>query len=122
MVIGMRTDRQDTFQKRLGSKFANKIRQYILKDGNDDSACGIKVIPRDLFLTLPYFDHMHRFMPALVQAQEHQVETLPVNHRPRQAGASKYGNFSRARTSLKDIRGLLWLAQRNTPTGGTEEL
>jgi len=122
MVIGTRADRQDSLPKRLGSKFANRLRQRILKDSNDDSACGIKVIARDLFLTLPYFDHMHRFMPALVQAQGRKVETLPVNHRPRQAGASKYSNLGRARSGLKDIRGVMWLAQRNRPTGGTDEL
>lgn len=122
MVIGSRTDRQDSFKKRLASKFANKIRQHILKDGNSDSACGIKVIPRDLFLTLPYFDHMHRFMPALVQAHGYGVEALPVTHRPRQAGTSKYNNLSRARSGLKDIRGVLWLSQRNKSNGGTDEL
>lgn len=122
MVIGQRINRRDGLAKRLASKLGNGVRRAILKDGNDDSACGIKAISRDLFLKLPYFDHMHRFMPALVQAHGHHVETLRVNHRPRQAGVSKYGNLSRAFSGLRDIRGVLWLAKRRKKTGGIDEL
>lgn len=122
MVIGARKVRRDNMIKRLGSRIGNGVRRAILKDGNHDSACGIKVLPRALFLQLPYFDHMHRFMPALVQAQGRGVEIQNVTHRPRQNGISKYDTLGRAFVSIRDIRGVLWLARRSKRTGDVTEL
>lgn len=122
LVIGERTSRQDNVAKRLASRLANSLRRRMLKDNNSDSGCGIKVMPRAVFLALPYFDHMHRYMPALVLAEGLMVETQAVNHRPRKAGMSKYTNLGRAISGLSDLRGVAWLAKRRRRHGGADEL
>lgn len=122
LVMGHRTTRQDSAWKRFGTRLANSIRRFVLKDGCEDSGCGIKILKRELFLALPYFDHMHRFMPALVQAEGLSVEYQPVRHRPRQSGRSKYGNMKRAFSGLIDMRGVKWLAKRRSETGGADEI
>lgn len=122
LVIGHRQDRQDTPWKRLGSTVGNRLRQLILKDDCRDSACGIKVMPRDMFLALPYFDHMHRYMPALVRAENYHYLSHPVRHRKRSAGQSKYDNVGRAWVGLRDMRGVLWLAQRRRVNSSIREL
>lgn len=122
MVMGRRAKRQDSAWKRFGSRFANNIRQKLLKDGCDDSGCGIKVIRRDVFLMLPYFDHIHRYMPALVRAEGFNSEFVDVNHRGRMHGASKYTNFGRLFAAFSDLRGVIWLLKRRKLPGGVDEL
>lgn len=122
MVMGRRASRKDTAWKRFGSKFANAIRQKFLKDGCDDSGCGIKVFKRDVYLELPYFDHMHRYMPALIKAEGYSAEFMDVNHRGRIHGVSKYTNFGRLGAALSDLRGVIWLMKRRRHPDGVEEL
>ncbi|MEE2878945.1 MAG: glycosyltransferase family 2 protein [Pseudomonadota bacterium] len=122
MVMGRRASRKDTAWKRFGSRFANSIRKRMLRDDCDDSGCGIKVVKRDVFLSLPYFDHMHRYMPALVRADGHDVEYMDVNHRERGAGSSKYTNFGRLWAALSDLRGVTWLIRRRRNPEGADEI
>ena len=122
MVMGRRGSRKDTAWKRFGSRFANNIRKRMLKDDCDDSGCGIKVMDRAAFLQLPYFDHMHRSMPALMRADGHGVEFREVNHRPRGTGRSNYTNFGRLRDALSDLRGVMWLIRRRRHPGGADEV
>lgn len=122
MVMGRRGSRKDTAWKRFGSRFANNIRKRMLKDDCDDSGCGIKVMERATFLQLPYFDHMHRYMPALMRSDGHLVEFREVNHRPRGTGRSNYTNFGRLRDALSDLRGVMWLIRRRRNPGGADEI
>ena len=122
MVMGRRASRKDTAWKRFGSRFANSIRKRMLRDDCDDSGCGIKVVKRDVFLSLPYFDHMHRYMPALVKADGFDVEFMDVNHRERGAGQSKYTNFGRLWAALSDLRGVTWLIRRRRNPEGADEV
>lgn len=121
MVMGRRASRKDTAWKRFGSRFANSIRKRMLKDDCDDSGCGIKVMHRDAFLSLPYFDHIHRYMPAMMNAEGYKVEFLDVNHRERGAGRSKYTNFGRLWAALSDLRGVTWLIRRRRHPAGVDE-
>ena len=122
MVMGRRAKRQDSAWKKFGSRMANRVRQALLKDDCDDSGCGIKAFKRDVFLALPYFDHMHRYMPALVKADGHAVEFLDVNHRGRVHGVSKYTNFGRLAAAWSDMRGVIWLMKRRRHPDGADEL
>lgn len=122
MVMGRRGSRKDTAWKRLGSRLANLVRKRMLRDDCDDSGCGIKVMHRAAYLALPYFDHMHRYMPALMRADGHGVEFVEVNHRPRGTGRSKYTNFGRLAAALSDLRGVMWLIRRRRNPGGADEV
>jgi glycosyltransferase involved in cell wall biosynthesis len=122
MVAGKRAKRQDAWSKRAASRIANNIRKAALKDGADDSGSGIKVFKREAFLGLPYFDHMHRFMAALMLREGYAVEFLEVNHRPRGAGRSKYTNLGRLAANMTDLFGVMWLRSRARLPGGTDEL
>ncbi len=122
MVCGKRAKRQDGWNKRMASRIANGVRKSLLKDGADDSGSGVKVFKRDAFLSLPYFDHMHRYMPALMLREGYAVEFLDVNHRPRGAGRSKYTNLGRLAANMTDLFGVMWLRSRARPPGGTDEL
>jgi len=122
MVGGVRAKRQDSFAKRAASQIANRIRQWALKDGAVDSGSGVKVFKREAFLRLPYFDHMHRFMPALMLREGYAVEFLDVNHRPRGAGQSKYTNLERLAANATDLFGVMWLRSRARNPGGVDEL
>jgi glycosyltransferase involved in cell wall biosynthesis len=122
MVSGVRRKRQDGAQKRWASSFANGVRQRLLGDGAVDSGCGVKVFRRDAFLRLPYFDHMHRYMPALMLREGFGVEYLDVNHRPRGAGRSKYTNLGRLAAAATDLFGVLWLRSRRRDSQGADEL
>ncbi|WP_405280827.1 glycosyltransferase family 2 protein [Cobetia sp. Ld8] len=113
LVAGHRTQRRDDAVKRVSSRLANAIRQALLQDDTPDTGCGIKVMRRDVFLRLPYFDHMHRFLPALVRAQGGKVQSLAVLHRERVAGVSKYGFFDRLWVGIADIVGVMWLVRRS---------
>lgn len=112
MIAGHRAKRRDTWLKRLSSKVANGVRRTMLKDDTPDTGCGLKVFPRDAFLAMPHFDHMHRFLPALMLRQGGRVVSVPVNHRPRQRGASKYGLWNRLWVGIVDLFGVMWLARR----------
>ncbi len=122
MVGGMRLKRQDSAAKKYASKAANTIRQWFLNDGAIDSGCGIKVIKREVFLSLPYFDHMHRYMAALVKQAGYVVEFKEVNHRPRETGVSKYNNLGRALKSIPDLFGVKWLGTRRRNSGIVKEI
>ena len=122
MVMGRRASRKDSSWKKFGSRFANSIRKRLLRDDCDDSGCGIKVMKREAFLALPYFDHMHRYMPALMTAEGYGVEFMDVNHRERGAGQSKYTNFGRLGDALSDLRGVMWLIRRRRNPGGSDEI
>jgi len=121
LFAGWRIDRKDSGSKRWASKFANAIRSRLLRDETPDTGCGIKLFERSVFLELPYFDHMHRFLPALIQRAGWQVKSVPVNHRPRGSGTSKYNNLNRALVGISDLRGVSWLIRRSKRTG-VEEL
>jgi len=112
LVGGLRIKRNDTWSRRLASRGANLIRQSLLNDRCSDSGCGLKLFCRETFLDLPYFGAMHRFLPALYQIYGHAVAFTPVNHRPRQRGKSKYGNFKRGLIGLVDLIGVRWLKSR----------
>src|SRR5690606_35707812 len=112
LFAGWRVNRQDSGSKRRASKWANAIRSRLLRDETPDTGCGIKLFEREAFLDLPYFDHMHRYLPALMQRAGWQVVSVPVNHRPRTAGVSKYNNFNRALVGIADLRGVAWLIKR----------
>lgn len=122
LVQGRREKRQDSSWKRLGSRLANAVRQRVLRDGSPDSGCGARAFRRDAFLQLPYFDHMHRYLPALMIAEGFLVETRPVNHRPRRHGRSNYTNFGRLADALSDLRGVMWLRSRRRSPGGADEI
>jgi dolichol-phosphate mannosyltransferase len=112
MVCGYRRRRQDTLIKKLSSRIANGFRKFILKDGTPDTGCGIKLFPRAAFLELPYFDHMHRFLPALFLRRGGRVISVEVNHRPRTKGQSHYGMANRLWIGLVDTFGVAWLQRR----------
>ncbi len=112
MAHGRRQQRRDTFIRRLSSKVGNKVRGFLLHDSAPDSGCGIKAIWRELYLRLPFFDHMHRFMPALVRREGAEVEFLAVDHRPRMKGRSNYGINNRLWVGITDILGVMWLNRR----------
>ncbi len=113
MIAGTRAHRQDSRSKLLASRLANAVRRRLLNDDTPDTGCGLKLFPRALFLDLPYFDHMHRFLPALALREGGIVRSLPVNHRPRQKGRSKYGVFDRLGVGITDLFGVMWLRRRN---------
>jgi len=112
LVSGWRTQRRDSWIKRRSSRVANAVRSRLLGDSTPDTGCGLKVFPRALFLELPAFDHMHRFLPALVIRAGGRVVSEPVNHRPRLRGASNYGTLDRLAVGLVDLVGVAWLQRR----------
>lgn len=121
LVTGWRVRRRDTWSKRVASRIANAVRGWLLGDGVPDTGCGLKVLPRAVFLRLPYFDHMHRFLPALVRREGLEVRVVPVRHRPRAAGKSKYGNARRALVGVVDLIGVMWLRRRRRCVPEAEE-
>ena len=112
LVGGVRTERKAEGSKRLASRFANWLRDSILKDECPDTGCGIKVYWREAFLRLPYFTSMHRYLPALFLTYGHETAYVPVNDRPRVAGKSKYTNLGRALVGIYDLVGVSWLRKR----------
>lgn len=112
MIAGHRQKRQDTFIRRLSSKVANGVRSFMLKDNTPDSGCGLKLFARQTFLDLPRFDHMHRFLPALIIRAGGKVVSVRVNHRPRERGVSKYGVWNRLWVGIVDLFGVAWLRSR----------
>jgi dolichol-phosphate mannosyltransferase len=120
LYAGWRVNRQDTGSKRWASKIANAIRSRLLRDSTPDTGCGIKLFERDAFLDLPYFNHMHRYLPALMQRTGWKTVSVPVNHRARGAGVSKYNNLNRALVGIADLRGVAWLIRRAKRTAVEE--
>ncbi len=112
MIVGHRRNRRDSWSKRAASGIANLCRRRLLGDATPDTGCGLKLFPRALFLDLPDFDHMHRFLPALALRAGAIVRSAPVNHRPRRRGASKYGVLDRLGVGIVDLFGVMWLQRR----------
>jgi len=121
LFAGWRVNRQDSGSKRWASRWANAIRSRMLRDDTPDTGCGIKLFERAAFLELPYFNHMHRYLPALMQRAGWKTVSVPVNHRQRGSGTSKYNNLNRALVGIADLRGVSWLIRRSKRTG-VEEL
>ncbi len=114
LVIGNRLKRKDIWSRRFASRLAHRMRRMILRDTTPDSGCGLKVFSKKLFLSLPYFDHIHRFLPALTIRQGGEVISVAVSHRERVSGISKYSNFQRFRVGLIDLFGVSWLIRRSS--------
>ena len=114
LVNGYRKKRKDTFIKRMSSRFANGIRRWLLDDDTPDTGCGLKVFSRNAYLEIPFFDHLHRFLPAMMINGGGQVMSVEVNHRERQLGSSHYGFFDRLWVGIFDILGVIWLKARTT--------
>jgi dolichol-phosphate mannosyltransferase len=112
LVAGWRRERHDEWRKRLASRLANGLRARLLGDRTPDTGCGLKIFRRADFLDLPHFDHMHRFLPALFLRAGGRVVSVPVRHRPRQAGRSHYGTLDRLAVGLADLAGVMWLMRR----------
>jgi dolichol-phosphate mannosyltransferase len=112
LVCGWRQQRRDTLVRRWSSALANRVRAGLLGDATPDTGCGLKLARRSVLVRLPYFDHMHRFLPALVRRDGGRVLSVPVNHRPRRHGRSKYGVWNRLWVGLVDLAGVMWLARR----------
>lgn len=112
LVAGYRKARRDTWLKRVSSRVANGVRSRLLGDATPDTGCGLKLIHRETCLLLPFFDHMHRFLPALVQRQGGRTLSVEVHHRPRTRGASNYGLFDRLWVGIVDLFGVMWLQRR----------
>lgn len=112
LFAGWRAKRKDTAIKRVSSRIANRIRAALLGDATPDTGCGLKLFERATFLDLPYFDHMHRFLPALTIRAGGSVVSVRVNHRHRERGKSNYGTFDRLWVGIVDIFGLMWLQRR----------
>lgn len=121
LVGGRRAKRQDSTAKRQASLWANRIRKRLLDDDADDTGCGLKAFRRDVFLRLPYFDHIHRYLPALVIREGYRNQYLDVGHRHRETGRSKYTNWGRLRASLSDLLGVIWLKSRARKPGAVSE-
>lgn len=122
LFAGWRVHREDSASKRWASRIANAIRAGLLHDATPDTGCGIKLFARDAFLELPAFDHMHRYLPALMQRAGWRTLSVPVNHRPRLHGHSKYDNLGRALVGISDLRGVLWLLRRGTRVAADERI
>ena len=112
LVAGQRIDRKDRRTRRLASRVANGLRSRLLGDQTRDTGCGLKAFPREVFLRLPYFDHVHRFLPALVRREGYEILLVDVGHRPRVAGRTKYTNLGRAIVGFLDLLGVWWLLRR----------
>lgn len=121
LVGGERRVRRDSAAKRWASRLANAVRRRLLNDKAIDTGCGLKAFRRSAFLALPYFDHLHRYLPALMIRDGHAVAFEPVNHRPRASGRSKYTNLGRLGVALFDLAGVMWLNARARDAGVIEE-
>jgi len=121
LVGGERVKRQDSRAKKVASRVGNGVRRRLLNDQAVDTGCGLKAFRREAFLRLPYFDHIHRYLPALMIREGYRVAFLPVNHRARETGRSKYNNLGRLWASLSDLAGVVWLKSRSRDPGGVDE-
>jgi dolichol-phosphate mannosyltransferase len=121
LVGGVRASRQDSEAKRWASRWANRIRRKLLSDDADDTGCGLKAFRREVFLRLPYFDHIHRYLPALMIREGFENRYLDVGHRHRETGRSKYTNWGRLMASFSDLLGVMWLKSRSRRPGAISE-
>jgi dolichol-phosphate mannosyltransferase len=116
LAAGQRVGRKDTGFKKIQSRIANAVRSAILHDGTRDTGCGLKAFRREVFLALPYFDGLHRFLPALVRREGYEIVYVDVIDRPRHSGVSNYGFFDRLWIGIMDLAGVWWLIRRKKPT------
>jgi glycosyltransferase involved in cell wall biosynthesis len=116
LVAGQRVGRKDTGFKKMQSRIANRVRNAILHDGTRDTGCGLKAFRREVFLMMPYFDGLHRFLPALVRREGYAIAYVDVIDRPRHSGVSNYGFFDRLWIGIMDLAGVWWLIRRKKPT------
>ena len=122
LVAGQRVGRQATGFKKFQSRIANAVRGLVLRDGTRDTGCGLKAFRRELFLALPYFDGLHRFLPALVRREGYDIAYVDVTDRPRRSGMSNYGFFDRLWIGILDLFGVWWLIRRKKPTPAVTEV
>ena len=122
LAAGQRVGRKDTGFKKFQSRVANKVRNAILQDGTRDTGCGLKAFRREVFLMLPYFDGLHRFLPALMRREGFEIAYVDVIDRPRRAGVSNYGFFDRLWIGIMDLAGVWWLIRRKRPTPDVTEV
>src|SRR5277367_772761 len=122
LVAGQRVGRKASGFKRLQSRVANAVRGAVLKDGTRDTGCGLKAFRRDLFLALPYFDALHRFVPALVRREGFDIGYVDVVDRPRHSGVSNYGFFDRLWVGILDLAGVWWLIRRKKRVAHSQEI
>jgi len=122
LAAGQRVGRKDTGFKKLQSRIANGVRNAILHDGTRDTGCGLKAFPREVFLAMPYFDGLHRFLPALVRREGLDIAYVDVIDRPRHSGVSNYGFFDRLWIGIMDLAGVWWLIRRKKPTPDVTEV
>lgn len=122
VVAGQRLKRQDSAIKRWSSRIANNVRQWLLDDGTRDTGCGLKLFSREAFLALPYFDHLHRYIPALMLREGYRIAHVDVHHRPRARGVSKYGTLDRLLVAYSDLKGVRWLIRRSRNPDRVDEL
>jgi dolichol-phosphate mannosyltransferase len=116
LAAGQRVGRKDTGFKKIQSRIANAVRSAILHDGTRDTGCGLKAFPREVFIAMPYFDGLHRFLPALVRREGYDIAYVDVVDRPRHSGVSNYGFFDRLWIGIMDLAGVWWLIRRKKPT------
>jgi len=116
LAAGQRVGRKDTGFKKIQSRIANAVRNAVLRDGTRDTGCGLKAFRRDVFLMMPYFDGLHRFLPALVRREGYEIAYVDVIDRPRRSGVSNYGFFDRLWIGIIDLAGVWWLIRRKKPT------
>ena len=116
LAAGQRVGRKDTGFKKIQSRIANGVRNAILRDGTRDTGCGLKAFRREVFLMMPYFDGLHRFLPALVRREGYEIAYVDVTDRPRRSGVSNYGFFDRLWIGIMDLAGVWWLIRRKKPT------
>lgn len=121
LVAGQRVKRQDTLSKRLASRFANGIRAWVLQDGTRDTGCGLKGFRREAFIAFPYFDHMHRYLPALARRDGWEIVLVDVAHKERETGQSKYSNLQRGLVGIRDLIGVAWLIARRKKARPAED-
>jgi dolichol-phosphate mannosyltransferase len=122
LAAGQRVGRKDTGFKKIQSRIANGVRKAILHDGTRDTGCGLKAFRREVFLAMPYFDGLHRFLPALVRREGYDIAYVDVIDRPRHSGVSNYGFFDRLWIGIMDLAGVWWLIRRKKPTPAVTEV
>jgi glycosyltransferase involved in cell wall biosynthesis len=122
LVAGQRVGRKDTGFKKFQSRIANAVRGAVLRDGTRDTGCGLKAFRREAFLALPYFDGLHRFLPALMRREGYEIAYVDVVDRPRRAGVSNYGLFDRLWVGIMDLCGVWWLIRRKRATPVVTEI
>jgi dolichol-phosphate mannosyltransferase len=122
LAAGQRVGRKDTGFKKIQSRIANGVRKRILRDGTRDTGCGLKAFRREVFLMMPYFDGLHRFLPALARREGYDIAYVDVTDRPRRSGVSNYGFFDRLWIGIMDLAGVWWLIRRKKPTPAATEV